>query len=120
MKEYVSFEVKTLATLVLFLCLPIPFLLYAESYKILALFIAIPLLLYVFFTLEYNFRFYLIFLIFFGTYIHVMARIQPINLISYILIIFFILNHDSIEFNKHKLPGPFKIVFFSLIGAVFY
>src|SRR5437867_6096313 len=90
----------------------IPVLLYTENYLFLGLLIILPSLLFLLFTFEYNFRFYFIISLFVGFYFSLNLRFQLINIISYILILFFIMNYDSDEFNKFILPPLFKYITF--------
>lgn len=115
----IKFYENVLLGTILIASLLIPLLLYIENYKILILLFSIPIFCYVLFTFESNYRLYYIFSIFFGFYFQVNARIQLVNIVSYILIIYFILNYSTSSFNKYKLPISFKYIAMLLIGAVF-
>lgn len=121
MKVYATVNTfdKTILGLIFVSSLLIPVLLYVQSYKLLILVFAIPIFCYILLTFESNFRFYFIFSIFFAAYIYVNARIQLVNIISYILILFFIINHSSNQFNKYNLPILFRCISILLVGAVF-
>lgn len=121
MRNYLTLSLleKLLMLFILVLTLLIPLFLYAEAFKVVTLVFSIPIFFYILFTFESNFRFYFISSIFFGTYINVSTRFQIVNVISYVLIFFFIFNSKSQEFNKYKLPVNFKYISCLLIATVF-
>lgn len=121
MIRYLSAELleKVFLGFAIFSSLLIPILLYNESDKILAIIFAIPIFIYIIISFKTNFRFFFIFSIFFGTYIYTNARLQLVNIISYILILFFLLNHSSEEFHNFRLPLSMKIISLLFVCAVF-
>jgi O-antigen ligase len=101
------------------ICLMIPFVLYFGGKILLfAVFAPIPLIM-----LVYNFDRYmrvaLVSFMFTYFYFSVEYRIQLINLLSYILIFYFLVNHDKDIFNKFSLPKFIKVSSSMLIFAVF-
>lgn len=103
----------------LFSALIIPFLLGFGLYEFAAFIVLMPVFVYILIIFGDNFRFLFVFSSFLGYYIWVNARIQPVNIISYILVIYFLLNYSSKEFNKLTLPLPVKIISSLLITSVF-
>ncbi len=97
----------------------IPFFLYLGSKKLIVILFAVPVVTLFYFNFENYFRLFLIYSIFLGYYFNVDLRIQLINLIAYLLIFYYFFNKDSTQFNKYKVPFPFKIVALILTVAVF-
>lgn len=96
----------------------IPFILGIGHVKIFGLLISLPILVYVALEFENKYRFFFVFSLFFGFYLHADSRIQLVNIVSYALIIYFYFNYNSDRFNKLKLPVFIRLIAFWLVLAV--
>jgi len=102
-----------------FIIILIPASLFLGNYKILVLLIGIPLIFLLFIYFDKFVVYYFIFSLFINFYFYGSPlNLQIINLVSYALIFFFIINKDSNLFNHFKLPSKIKITATLLIISV--
>lgn len=111
-EKYLFFPLVLLAAM-------IPMLLGMGKYEYALGLTVIPLFFMVIFVFENYFRLFIIASTFLGYHFSVDFRIQLVNIISYLLIVYFIFNYRTDNFNKLKLPFLLKIISVWLIFAVF-
>src|SRR5690349_12854994 len=107
-----AFSEKFFLGLFVLVSLLSPVLMGLGSTKVFLAVASVSFCLYIFCTLESKFRFYFIFFIFARFHFDIDTRIQQVNIMSYILMCYYILNQTNSQsvrqFNKEKLPLPSK------------
>lgn len=81
--------------------------------------LSIPLVLILLLNLDRNYLYYLIAALFLELYFEGTLKIQVINLVAYLIFLFYLWNKDSDLFSKSKLPTLLKFSSMAFITAVF-
>jgi O-antigen ligase len=103
---------------IFFLCSFIPIAILRGNTTYFLSFCLIPILFLMFLYLKKYHMYFFLFSLFFGTWLIWFFRLQAVNLISYVIILFFITNQRTDIFNKFKLPKLIKFLSFYLILSV--
>jgi O-antigen ligase len=97
----------------------IPFAIYFEQKKIIAVLLAPIILIFLLDNFDRYLKIGLMISMFIGFYLNAPYRIQMINLFSYVLILYFLINIRNNSFNSFRIPTSIKISSTLLIIAIF-
>ncbi len=91
----------------------------AVEVRFAALLYSLPFVIFYIFSFNKNIITYLIFSLFISYYIDATLRVQLVNLVSYSLMLYYILSNKSNRFNNYKLPFILLLTGILLVAVIF-